>query len=102
IGDALGIDRVQSLTMLAIDKIAPNPDQPRRHFSQAKLDELALSIRERGVLQPIRVREIHTNSEYEIIAGERRWRAAKAAGLTEMPVVIVRDQTRDQAYIDAL
>lgn len=102
IGDALGIDRAQSLTVLSIDKIVPNPNQPRRRFSEEKLEELALSIRERGVLQPIRVREITTNAEYEIIAGERRWRAAKLAGLAELPVVIVRDQTRDQAYIDAL
>ena len=98
----LGLDRTQSLTMLAIDKIVPNPDQPRRHFSPSKMEELVNSVRERGVLQPIRVREIKTNETYEIIAGERRWRAAKEVGLTELPAIIIREQTPDQAFIDAL
>lgn len=99
---ALGLDRTQSLTMLGIDKIAPNPNQPRKHFSPDKLEDLVLSIRERGVLQPIRVREIKTNESYEIVAGERRWRAAKEIGLAEIPAVIVHDQTPEQAQVDAL
>lgn len=102
IGDAQHCQRLCPVDTQGVEKIIPNPDQPRRRFSEQKLQELALSIRERGVLQPIRVREIKTNTEYELVAGERRWRAAKLAGLAEMPVVIVRDQTRDQAYIDAL
>lgn len=102
LGRTLGLDRSESLTTLALDKIVPNPNQPRRHPSEAKLEELTLSIRERGILQPIRVREVKTNEQYEIIAGERRWRGAKAAGLTEIPAVIVREQAPDQAYIDAL
>jgi len=102
LGRTLGLDRGQSLTMLAIDKIVPNPNQPRRHFNQTKLEELTLSVRERGVLQPIRVREVKTNEQYEIIAGERRWQAAKTVGLTEIPAVIVQDQAPEQAYIDAL
>jgi len=102
LGRTLGLERSQSLTTLAIDKIVPNPNQPRRHFSEARLQELALSIRDRGVLQPIRVREIKTNEAYEIIAGERRWLAAKSVGLTEIPAVIVRAQAPEQAYIDAL
>jgi ParB family chromosome partitioning protein len=61
-----------------------------------------LSIRERGVLQPIRVREIKANESYEIVAGERRWRAAKEIGLAEIPAVIVHDQTPEQAQVDAL
>src|SRR6478736_5499908 len=73
----LGLDRTQSLMMLSIDKIVANPNQPRRYFSPAKMEELIASIRDRGILQPIRVREIKTNETYEIIAGERRWRAAK-------------------------
>jgi ParB family chromosome partitioning protein len=102
LGNTLGLERQQSLAVLAIDKIVPSRDQPRRSISPKKLEELALSIRERGLLQPIRVREVKTNAEYEIIAGERRWRAASTVGLTEIPAVIVRDQTPEQGYIDAL
>jgi ParB family chromosome partitioning protein len=98
----LGLDRTQSLTMLALDKIVANPEQPRRYFSPAKFEELVASVRERGVLQAIRVREIKTNDTYEIIAGERRWRAAKEAGLSEIPALIVRDQAPEQAFVDAL
>lgn len=102
LGEALGLERGQSLSNLAIDKIFSNPDQPRRRHSPVKLEELTNSIRERGVLQPIRVREIKTNTEYQIVAGERRWRAAIAAGLKEIPAVIVRDYGAAQAYIDSL
>lgn len=100
--DALGIERTQSLTTLSIDKIRPNPNQPRRRRSPVKFRELVDSIRARGLLQPIRVREIQTNAEYEIIAGEGRWLAHKELGIPEIAVVIVRDQTPEQAYIDAL
>ncbi len=100
--NTLGLERQQSLALLALDKIVPSRDQPRRHLSPRKLEELVLSIRERGILQPIRVREVKTNAEYEIIAGERRWQAARQAGLREIPAVIVRDQTPEQAYIDSL
>jgi ParB family chromosome partitioning protein len=99
---ALGIERTQSLTTLSIDKIRPNPNQPRRHRSPVKFRELVESVRARGLLQPIRVREIKTNAEYEIIAGEGRWLAHKELGIPEIAVVIVRDQTPEQAYIDAL
>ena len=73
---------------VAIEKIRPNPDQPRRDFTQDQLDELSASIREKGVIQPLIVRE--TADGYEIVAGERRWRAAQMAQLHELPV-IVRD-----------
>ena len=69
LGDTLGLERQYSLAMLDLDKILPSREQPRRRTSQKKLEELTLSIRERGVLQPIRVREIKTNAEYEIVAG---------------------------------
>jgi ParB family chromosome partitioning protein len=98
----LGLNRTQALTMLPIDRIVPNPEQPRRHFSPSKMEDLVTSVRERGVLQAIRVREIKTQETYEIIAGERRWRAAKEAGLTEIPALVVRDQTPEQAFVDAL
>jgi ParB family transcriptional regulator, chromosome partitioning protein len=72
-----------------IDRIHPNPDQPRRSFPEAEIEELAASIRERGVLQPILVRHSAQHPElYEIVAGERRWRAAQRAGLRAMPVLV--------------
>jgi ParB family chromosome partitioning protein len=74
---------------LPIELIERNPDQPRRDFVEAELDELAASIRERGVLQPILVRPAPGEAgRYQIVAGERRWRAAQRAGLHELPVVI--------------
>jgi ParB family chromosome partitioning protein len=74
-----------------VEKIRPNPDQPRRSFNREALEELAASIREKGIIQPIIVRENPKGSEtYEIVAGERRWRAAQIARLHEVPV-LVRD-----------
>jgi len=72
--------------MVPIELLHANPDQPRKIFAEAELDELANSIREKGVIQPLLVRS--TGGEYEIVAGERRWRAAQRAGLRELPVVI--------------
>ncbi len=71
---------------LPIASIKPNPFQPRRQFDDEKLAELAASIKEHGVIQPLIVRE--RGEGYELVAGERRWRAAQLAGLTEVPVVI--------------
>lgn len=76
-----------SAVVLPLASILPNPDQPRRHFDETALAELAASIRLHGVLQPILVRPID-GANHQIIAGERRWRAAQAAGLHEMPVII--------------
>lgn len=73
-------------TKVPIDKIKPNPNQPRTHFNETLLNELAESIRENGVLQPLLVRK--KGREYEIIAGERRYQASKIAGLDELPVII--------------
>ncbi len=74
---------------IAIDRIVPNPKQPRRTFIEAELEELAESIRAKGVIQPILVRPDPSNVEmFEIIAGERRWRAARRAGLTAIPAVV--------------
>jgi len=70
-----------------IERIVPNPDQPRREFTQDHLDELAASIREKGVIQPLIVRE-KADGKYEIVAGERRWRASQMAQLHELPVVV--------------
>jgi len=71
-----------------IESLKPNPRNPRRNFTEAELEELASSIKERGIIQPIVVRDAGNNS-YEIIAGERRWRAAQRAGLHEVPIAVV-------------
>ncbi len=72
-----------------IENLKPNPRNPRRAFSEAELDELTGSIRERGIIQPIVVRAAAERDQFEIIAGERRWRAAQRAGLHEVPIAIV-------------
>ncbi len=73
-----------------IEFLKPNPQNPRTQFNEVELEELASSIKERGILQPIIVRKVHGVADaFEIIAGERRWRAAQRAGLHEVPVLIV-------------
>ena len=74
--------------LLPIYKIEPNPDQPRRDFNEDELENLAVSIAEHGIVQPLTVREIG-GGYYQIIAGERRWRAARMANMTEIPAVII-------------
>jgi ParB family chromosome partitioning protein len=71
-----------------IDRIDPNPDQPRTRFEQSALDELTASIREHGILQPVLLRPIEDTNRYQLVAGERRWRAATAAGLATIPALI--------------
>jgi ParB family chromosome partitioning protein len=72
-----------------IEAIRPSPFQPRRRFAEAELDELAQSIREKGIVQPLLVRPIADSAaDFELVAGERRWRAAQLVGLHEVPVVI--------------
>ncbi len=70
-----------------IEKLRANPDQPRRTFSQEQLDELAASIKEKGIIQPLIVRPVG-DGDYEIVAGERRWRAAQMAQLHDIPVIV--------------
>jgi len=77
-----------NLNEVEISMIAPNPNQPRREFDQDALQELANSIRELGIIQPITVRKME-GEKYQIIAGERRWRASQLAGLTKIPAYIV-------------
>jgi ParB family chromosome partitioning protein len=86
--------------VVPIEDIHPSPDQPRQHFDEAKLDELAQSIRSEGVIQPLVVRE-RPGGGYYLIAGERRWRAAQRAGLHDVPVV-VRNVSPAQAFELAL
>ena len=87
--DAANILRRGDL-MVPVEKLVPNPQQPRRDFSEAGLQDLAASLRQKGVIQPLIVRPIAGSDTYEIVAGERRWRAAQIAQLHELPV-IVRD-----------
>ncbi len=82
---------------IEIGRIRPNPSQPRQHFDEQALDELAASIAERGVLQPILVRE--ADGGYELIAGERRWRAAQKARLHEIPALVREADEESSAEI---
>ena len=86
----IGETKVESSTnKISLSEITPNKYQPRKNFDEENLIDLTNSIKERGVIQPIIVRKINSkNSKYEIIAGERRWLAARKAGLHEIPVVI--------------
>jgi ParB family transcriptional regulator, chromosome partitioning protein len=84
-----------------LDKVVPNRGQPRQHFDADKLEELAQSIREHGLIEPLVVRRRAGADELEIIAGERRWRAAQKAGLREV-LVVVRDVSAKDAYELAL
>lgn len=84
-----------------IEKLAPQTGQPRRHFDSAKLDELAQSLTEHGLLEPLVVRRRSGTDQFEIIAGERRWRAAQRAGMKEV-LVVVRDVSAADAFELAL
>ena len=87
--------RAGSVQFISIEQVTPNPNQPRRDFEATALMELSQSIEREGIIQPLLVRQTGPD-EYQIIAGERRWRAAKSAGLTEVPA-IVRTADDDQA-----
>ncbi len=91
---------MSELRDIDISKITPAADQPRKNFDPGTLLELAMSIRERGVLEPIVVRPIGED-KYEIVMGERRWRASQMAGLTTIPAV-VRELSDEDASTDAL
>lgn len=86
-GISAGVLPSSGLSLLAIASIEPHPEQPRRHFDDAALDELAASISARGVIQPVIVRP-HGAGRYQLVAGERRWRAAQRAQLHEIPALI--------------
>lgn len=101
------LQRQESIFWIEVERIKPNPFQPRKEFDQDKLNVLADSIRQYGVLQPIVVtrNEVAREdgglaSEYELIAGERRWRASQLAGLTQMPAVIRVGQESDQLKLE--
>jgi len=87
-GEAAHVDRPRTQRKVPIEFLKPNPRNPRRAFSEAELGELTASIKEHGVIQPIVVRPVKgSHDRFEIIAGERRWRASQAAGLHEVPIV---------------
>jgi ParB family chromosome partitioning protein len=88
-----GEDGGAELRELHVDLVAPNPDQPRKRFDEEALQALADSVKERGVLQPVLVRP-RPGGSYELVAGERRWRAARLAGLETLPALV---QQRDDA-----
>ena len=84
------VERGRNQRRVPIAFLAPNPRNPRRNFSDADLDELADSIKERGIIQPIVVRPLRGNADsFEIVAGERRWRAAQRAGQHEVPIIAI-------------
>jgi ParB family chromosome partitioning protein len=90
VGAESSAERPRGQRRLPIGSLRPNPRNPRRVFSNADIDQLAASLRERGIIQPIIARPVRgVDDAYEIIAGERRWRAAQRAGLHEVPVVII-------------
>lgn len=91
----------ENLSSLRLTELEPNKNQPRKNFDKETLEQLATSIRENGVLQPLLVRPLATGN-YQIIAGERRWRASKIAGLSEVPVVIRDDLSEEQVMQIAL
>jgi ParB family chromosome partitioning protein len=93
-------DEDGDLRHIPLDLVAPNPRQPRRSFDQASLQALADSVRERGIVQPVLVRPV-PGGTYELVAGERRWRAAKIAGMEALPA-LVRPRDDSQALEIAL
>ena len=85
--DVVATASFNGLATIPVEQIVRSPYQPRRHFDEAALEELAASIRQQGVLQPLVVRS-RAQGGFELIAGERRWRAAQMAGLAEVPAVV--------------
>lgn len=94
------IESEKSVITLSVNEVEPNREQPRKEFDEKALSELSKSIEKNGVIQPILVRPV-TGGAYQIVAGERRWRAARMAGLQEVPVVI-REMSDEDAAVFAL
>ncbi len=96
----LGQAEPRTLLYCGIEEILPNRSQPRKHFDESKLQELAESIKEKGILEPLIVRR--TGQGYELIVGERRWRAAQKAGLKEVPVLVKETERREALEISLI
>src|SRR5215470_7946588 len=99
-GEAAHVDRPRNQRKVPIEFLKPNPRNPRRAFSEEELNELAASIKQHGVIQPIVVRSVKgATDKFEIIAGERRWRSSQLAGLHEVPIVPVEVSDSDALEI---
>src|SRR5260370_4799295 len=99
-GEAAHVERPRNQRKVPIEFLKPNPRNPRRAFADAELGELAASVKQHGVIQPIVVRPVKgAQDRYEIIAGERRWRASQLAGLHEVPIVPVEVSDSDALEI---
>jgi ParB family transcriptional regulator, chromosome partitioning protein len=96
-----GVNGRAQIFNLAIEAVHRDEHQPRRHFDQVRLSELAQSIKQKGIIQPILVRKLGREGGYKIVAGERRWRAAQLAGLREIPA-IVKEVTEPESFELAL
>jgi len=96
----LGPEGSKTLLYCGIEEIVPNRSQPRKQFDETKLQELAESIKEKGILEPLVVRKVAQG--YEIIVGERRWRAAQKAGLKEVPVLVKEVEDREVIEISLM
>lgn len=101
VGDEVGaVDRAKGQRRIPIEFLRPNARNPRKQFNEDELEDLANSVRERGIIQPIVVRTIPGMADvYEIIAGERRWRAAQRAGLHDVPVILVEASDKEALEI---
>lgn len=99
-----GTKRLKNAKLIALNRIKPDPDQPRKSFDQEKLTELANSIKEHGVLQPITVEFVPDDGEgfYKIISGERRYQASMSIGLDEMPCMVQNDVSAENRYAQQL
>lgn len=93
LGDDFSMDPQAPASALPISQVESNSAQPRKRFDEVKMEELAESIRQNGIIQPLTVRKL-SSGYYQIIAGERRWRAARMAGLTEVPAVVIEADDR--------
>lgn len=91
-------DDLKNITYVGIENIRPNPYQPRKQFNKISLEELSESIKQYGVIQPINVRKLSSNM-YELVAGERRLRAATMAGLKEIPAIVININDNDSAVM---
>lgn len=92
------LDKGEEVKQIPVDAIKPNPEQPRKHFDEAAIEELSSSIKQYGILQPLVVTPAGQNS-YEIIAGERRWRAATKAGLKTVPALVRTSESLEKLEI---
>ncbi len=96
---ALGLEEGEALREIPVDEIIPNPYQPRRNLHEESLEELAQSIREHGLIQPLIVTRDEESGKYQLIAGERRWRAAIMAGFSTVPVIVKEVSPRQMLEI---